>query len=129
MKLKIREGNPNSICDNEFHLVYCQVDSNNDYDCVVAQIGDWKDRGYDPAFLARLFQSAEELLELAEYALRQRLFDDGYPYTRDSLKKTVDYIKTGDKDDIVTVKYDGDEIKMKKRAIRKLRDALDNLLK
>ena len=64
----------------------------------------YRTNGRDNAYVARLFQSAEELLEYVEYALRERLFDDGYPYTRESLKKTVAYIKTGDKDDMVTLR-------------------------
>ena len=128
MKLKIedydREISHNP--DREFHLV-------NDGTYVAHVLKNGSD---NPAYVARLFQSAEELLELAQD--RQPIVMGGltlYDYHKkygDDYKteaKLINYVKTGDKDDMVTVKCDGNEIKMKKRSIRKLRDALDNLLK
>ena len=74
----------------------------------VAEI--WDDAGsYDPARIARLFQSAEELLEFAEDS---RTIDDGGlvvhkfvdKWTPRKRRGLVNYVKTGDKDDMVTLR-------------------------
>ncbi len=69
----------------------------------VAEI--WDDAGsYDPALLARLFQSAEELLEYMESNVGEGDMSNHHQGNDKSKKKLISYIKTGDKDDMVTLR-------------------------
>ena len=69
----------------------------------VAEI--WDDAGsYDPALLARLFQSAGELLEYMESNVGGGDMSNHHQGNDKSKKKLISYIKTGDKDDMVTLR-------------------------
>lgn len=128
MKLEIRKQRQTILKEGE----YCRLTTEQGGEIATIHKSIHLE-GYDFEFYARLFQSAEELLEFAEdYNNADKGTDLWFIKKWDGtlkLKELCAYVKTGDKDDMVTVKYDGNEIKMKKRSIRKLRDALDNSLK